>query len=230
MTSATDDVTVVIAVRDGARFLAEALASVVAQTHAPAEIVVVDGRSTDDTVAIARAHSGVRVVAQQGTGIADAYNTGVREARGALVAFLSHDDVWVPEKLAWQTHWLREHPEHLFVTGHARFELAQGHRAPAGFRPELIGAERPAHIMETLLARREAFDVVGKFDERHATAEDVDWFARARDRGVASGTVPRVVVVKRLHDRNATGDAAANSRELLSVLRRSVLRKRESAQ
>lgn len=229
MSAEPELVTVVMAVRDGARFLAEAIASVVAQTHPRTEIVVVDGRSSDATVAIAHGFPGVRVVTQRGTGIADAYNSGVREARGGLVAFLSHDDVWLPDKLARQTEWLREHPDHLFVTGHARFELAPGHRPPPGFRRELIGADRPAHIMETLLARRAAFDVVGSFDVRHATAEDVDWFARARDLGVASGTVPCVVVRKRLHDRNASMDATSNDRELLAALRRSVLRKRRAA-
>jgi glycosyltransferase involved in cell wall biosynthesis len=220
------DVSVVMAVRDGERWLAEALASVAAQTHPVAEVVVVDGGSADRSREIARATRGVRVVPQSGRGIADAYNLGVAETRSPFVAFLSCDDRWTPGKTRAQLDWLRTHPGALFVTGAARFFLEPGHVLPRGFRPELIGAVRPASIMETLLARREAFGVVGPFDVRRPVAEDVDWFARARDLGVASGAVEDVVVEKRIHDRNASTDAARNTRELLDVVRRAAARKR----
>jgi glycosyltransferase involved in cell wall biosynthesis len=189
-------------------------------------VVLVDGGSTDRTLDIARAHGGVRVVGQPGSGIADAYNAGVAASRSPFVAFLSCDDRWAPGKTEAQLAWLRAHPGHLFVTGRARFELEPGHVLPRGFRPDLIGAERPATIMETLLARREAFDLVGPFDARLAVAEDVDWFSRARDLAVPFGQVSEVVVVKRIHDRNASTDASRNTRALLEVVRAAAARKR----
>ena len=85
------NVSVVMAVRDGERHLAEALASIHAQTVAPLEILLVDGGSHDATREIAVAH-GARVIAQRGDTLADAYNTGIEDARGDVVAFLSYDD------------------------------------------------------------------------------------------------------------------------------------------
>ena len=117
-----------------------------------------------------------------------------------------------------QLDWLRAHEGHLCVTGAARFALEPGHALPRGFRPELIGSVRPASIMETLLARREAFAIVGPFDVRHPVAEDVDWFARARDLGVACGQVDDVVVEKthprpqRLDRRRAEHEGVARRR------------------
>ena len=55
-------VSVVMPVKDGERYLAEALESVVAQTYAPHEIVVVDGASTDRSAEIARSYAGVEVI------------------------------------------------------------------------------------------------------------------------------------------------------------------------
>jgi glycosyltransferase involved in cell wall biosynthesis len=188
--------------------------------------VLVDGASTDRTLDIARGTPGLRVVAQAGRGIADAYNVGIAATRSPLVAFLSCDDRWTPEKTRLQVAWLRAHAEHQFVTGAARFVLEPGHALPRGFRAELIGSVRPASIMETLLARRETFARVGPFDVRHPVAEDVDWFARARDLGVPCGQVEDVVVEKRIHDKNASTDAAKNTRELLEVVRRAAARKR----
>ena len=82
------NVSVVMAVRDGERYLAEALASVHAQTVAPLEILLVDGGSTDATREIADG-AGARVIEQRGDTLADAYNTGIEDARGDVVAFLS---------------------------------------------------------------------------------------------------------------------------------------------
>lgn len=219
-------VSVIIAVRNGARFLNEALASVRAQTYPPSEILVIDGHSTDATAAIAQADAQVTYSAQSGRGIADAYNCGIAAARGELIAFLSHDDRWTPDKLAAQVALLAQNPAVQFVTAHVKYFLEPGAAIPAGFRRELLDQEPVAHIMETLLARRAAFERVGLFDPALSTGEDVDWFARAKDWGVASAVVPRVLLHKRVHDENASLTTAENDRNLLLALKRSLERKR----
>jgi glycosyltransferase involved in cell wall biosynthesis len=67
---------------NGERFLGEALASVFLSETRPIEILVIDGGSTDRTAEIARGFPLTRVVAQEGTGIARAYNQGITEANG----------------------------------------------------------------------------------------------------------------------------------------------------
>ncbi len=217
----------IVAVKDGERFLAQALASIAAQDRPAAEVIVVDGGSTDGTEAIARSFPGVRWVPQRGRGIADAYNLGVEEARGDLVAFLSHDDLWTPDKLALQAGRLETAPDLAFVVAHARFFLEPGCAPPPGFRRELLDAERPAWIVETLVARRSLFGRIGGFDPRLAVAEDVDWFARAADAGVPSAILPRVLLRKRVHDRNASlAPTDPGLHDLLEAVRRSIARKR----
>jgi len=220
-------VSVVMAVRNGERFLAAAIDSVRQQTYAPIEILVVDGSSEDRTAAIARSCSGVRCLLQRDRGVANAYNLGIEAASGEFVAFLSHDDLWVPEKLQLQVSHMLEHPHLQYTTSKLRFFLEPGCAIPSGFRPELLQGEHVGHVMETLVARRSAFELVGTFDPTLSTAEDVDWFARARDRAIPTAVIPQVLLHKRVHDANVSLNTAANDRNLLDALRASVHRKRQ---
>jgi glycosyltransferase involved in cell wall biosynthesis len=220
-------VSVVMAVRNGERHVAAAIASVRAQTHAPDEILVVDGGSSDRTAEIARSFAGVRCVAQTDRGVANAYNLGIATTTGDFVAFLSHDDLWTPDKLAVQVAHMERHPELQYTTARVRFFLEPGCAIPSGFRPELLDGDHVGTIMETLVARRSVFGVVGPFDPALATAEDVDWFARARDLGVAAAVVPQVLLRKRVHDTNLSITTTTNDRDILAALQRSIARKRE---
>ena len=98
-------VTVIIIVRNGERFLEQAIQSVLAQTYNPLELIVVDGRSQDRTAQIAQSFAEVRYVQQINKGVSDAYNLGIAEATGELIAFLSHDDLWTSDKLDIPNHY-----------------------------------------------------------------------------------------------------------------------------
>jgi hypothetical protein len=95
------EISVLVPVHNGARFLAEALESARAQTLAPAELIVVDDGSTDGSAEIARA-LGATVIRQANAGTAAAVNTAREQARGELIALLDADDVWPRDKLARQ--------------------------------------------------------------------------------------------------------------------------------
>jgi glycosyltransferase involved in cell wall biosynthesis len=82
--------------------VAEAIESALAQTRPPDEVVVVDDGSTDETPEHVRPYP-VRYVRQENAGEASARNRGIAEARGDFVAFLDHDDLWVPTKLERQS-------------------------------------------------------------------------------------------------------------------------------
>ena len=89
-------VSVVIPCFNQARFLGAAIASALAQTHTPVEVVVVDDGSTDDTAAVTARFPGVRYVRQENAGLSAARNTGLGKSRGAYLAFLDADDVLLP--------------------------------------------------------------------------------------------------------------------------------------
>lgn len=94
---------VVIPCYNGSRYLRDTLSSVVAQTHAPLEIIVVDDGSTDASAAIAESVGPpIRVIRQKNQGESVARNRGIEESLGEWVAFLDADDLWLPEKLARQ--------------------------------------------------------------------------------------------------------------------------------
>ena len=219
-------VSVVMAVRNGERFLRAAIESVLAQQWQPLEIVLVDGHSTDRTAEIAREYSAVRYIAQNDRGVAEAYNVGIAAAEGEFIAFLSHDDLWTPDKLSSQMAYLIDHPEARYVVGQVKFFLEPGYAIPPGFRPQLLEAELVAYIMETLLARRSVFARVGSFDQQLTSGEDVDRFSRAKDQKVVHGIIERVLVHKRVHDANVSLTDSATNQILLKVLRQSIARKR----
>ena len=111
-----DTVSVIIPAYNAARFLADAISSVFAQSHSHIQTVVVDDGSTDDTADVVR-HYAVSYIRQQHSGIAAARNTGVLAARGSLLAFLDADDLWTREKLARQINLLAQRPEVQLVAG-----------------------------------------------------------------------------------------------------------------
>ena len=212
-------VSVVMAVRDGERYLAEALASVAAQTSAPLEVLLVDGRSRDATRAIAERH-GARLLEQDGDTLADAYNTGIRAARGDAVAFLSHDDLWLPRKLELQLAALARADA---CVCHAEFFLDG--EPPPGFRPELLDEPRPVRVMEALTARAELFDEVGPLRPDVSPADDVDWFARAQDLGHAVEVLPQTLLRKRVHTGSTAHTSPSAPSALVRLLHDSVARK-----
>lgn len=95
-------VSVIMPVYNVEAYVAEAIESVLAQTFADFELIIVDDGGTDRSLEICRAYhdSRIRIVSQANRGLAGARNTGILEARGTSIALLDSDDRWLPEKLA----------------------------------------------------------------------------------------------------------------------------------
>src|SRR4028119_2135680 len=89
-------VSVVIPCYNQARFLGEAVGSVLSQTHAEFEVIVVDDGSTDDTAGVASSYAAedarVRLIRQENRGLAGARNRGLAESRGEYGAFVGAAD------------------------------------------------------------------------------------------------------------------------------------------
>lgn len=229
---------VVVAVRNAARTLGHALASICDEIVRLGEIpdtpalvdtapidtvlvdtVVVDGGSTDSTVAVAHSFDGVRVVRQSGIGLAQARNEGVHLVEGDLIAFLDGDDRWLPGSLASRLRALQESPRALAVVGHMATEALPAGEIPARHR-ESLGVPRPGYTPGALVARRTAFDVIGAFDETLTLAADSEWFVRARTHGHEILLIDDVVLRKGVRIDSLSTDVALYRRELLDVSRR----------
>jgi glycosyltransferase involved in cell wall biosynthesis len=187
-----------------------------------------DNESTDETESIVRqfAADGARFIANHPPlNVAGSFNLGIQLARGELLAFNSHDDIWVPHKLRKQAARFAARPELDYCIGLVQPFLDRSITAPpAGFRPELVGANVPGYLPETLVARRRAFERAGNFDPSFAT-EDTEWFARARHLGLEMEMLDEVLVHKRLHGNNTTYNAARAQqwrREILRVAKKTL--------
>src|SRR5262249_12339954 len=105
-------VSVLVPSFNGARYLREALDSILAQTYRSLEVILLDDASTDDTPAIAREYlPRITYVRQPANlGIYDNVNQGIARARGELVATYHADDVYLPDMVASQVAYLEAHP------------------------------------------------------------------------------------------------------------------------
>ena len=223
-------VSVIIPVKNGERFLAAAIQSVLDQDYARVELIVVDGQSDDRTAQIAQSFTQVRYLFQQGDpGVAAARNLGIAAAQGELVAFISHDDLWARNKLSVQVAQMVEQPELQYTITRVKFFLEPGCACPPGFRKELVEGDHVGVMPETLVARKSLFDQIGGFDPEFIIGEDNDWFVRAQDNHVPSAIIPQVLTYKRVHETNISlnpSNVDKFSREMLKIAQRSIDRKR----
>jgi glycosyltransferase involved in cell wall biosynthesis len=226
VTPAPPLVSVIIPLFNGERFLAAALDSVLAQTYRPLEIIVVDDGSSDAGADIARSHAGVHLVAQANAGNGAARNAGIARARGDLVAFLDQDDVWAPEKLDLQVRRMTTDAGLGYTVAHHRFFIEPGCARPSWLRAELLDRIVPGFVPGTLVARAWLFGRVGLFDTRYANGSDTDWFVRCRDSGVPMALLDEVLLFRRIHDTNLSGDARSGMSDLLRTVHAALVRRR----
>ena len=219
-------VSAIVVVRNGERFLAQALDSVLSQTRPADEVLVIDGGSTDATAEIARSFAPVRLLQQPGTGLANARNAGVGAATRELVAFLDHDDLWLPRKLEVQIARLEADPDLDYCHVHVRLFVEPGTPLRPGFTREFLEREHRGRTPGALVARRALFARIGGFDERYAIGADAEWFARAADLKTNGLEIAEPLLAKRIHAANLSADAARNRHELLNVIKRSLERRR----
>jgi glycosyltransferase involved in cell wall biosynthesis len=125
-------ITVVIPAYNEAERIGTAIESVLAQTLAPAEILVVDDGSTDATARVAAAYP-VRVLSKPNGGISSARNAGLRAARGSWIALLDADDRWMPDRLEWLARAAATRPQSAFGFSDHRVLVGSVPNAPSNF-------------------------------------------------------------------------------------------------
>jgi glycosyltransferase involved in cell wall biosynthesis len=227
MMAARAQVSAIVPVFNGERYLEEALRSAVDQSLPPFEVIVVDDGSTDSSVDIAESFGGpVRCIRQANAGVAGARNRGLQAATGEFIAFLDQDDLWPQRKLENQVATLRANPDVGVVSG--RIRVFGG---PIPGRAWTGRGDRASEIADSLnlgcsLIRRSVFDQIGLLREDVGTADDMEWLTRVRDLGVRKLRQDIVTLLYRWHGENTSADIEGPGSDALDALKISIDRRR----
>jgi glycosyltransferase involved in cell wall biosynthesis len=201
-------VSVVIPVRNGEKYLADAIHSVLAserdETQMQIEVIVVDNGSSDGSRSLAESFGPpVRTLVEPRPGAAHARNSGIAFARGEYLAFLDADDLWAPRKLARQLHELETRRDlHMVFTHGENFlspELTEFECSAVVCEP----GERALILPSTMLARRESFLRVGPLPALRE-GEFIAWYGLALSIGLRSDVVREALLRRRVHLTNST--------------------------
>ena len=220
---------VIIPTYNRARFVVQAIDSVLAQSLPAHEVIVVDDGSTDDTSAVLAGYGTcIRRVTQRNQGVAAARNNGACVASGEWLAFLDSDDIWMPCKLERQLERVVAEPSLGLV--HCAYEQVDVAGRPLGQQldglegwvaSELLLFRRPViSALSTVMIPRRVFEDVGRFDpdRRLAPSEDFDLYYRIARR-YKVGFVPEVLVKYRLHGGNAHLNVRRMAQAMLLIYR-----------
>lgn len=221
------EVTAILSVYNGEKYLGEAIESILAQTYGPIETIIVDDGSQDGTAQIAK-RGGVRYVYQENQGQPCALNRGLSMAQGRYISFLDADDLYMPEKIALQVKFLQANPEVDFVFGYAE----QFHS------PELSSEEKkkwacpteitPGYLAAAGLFRKECFERVGSFNEKQRIGVFIEWYMRAVEMGLQHDLITKKVLRRRIHNHNM-GIYAQHSRVEYVRIVKEALKRRQLA-
>ncbi|SFR90833.1 Glycosyltransferase involved in cell wall bisynthesis [Microbacterium sp. cf046] len=224
MTAADPLVSVIVATNRVSRFLPEALESVIHQTYAQLELVIVDDGSPDARAVERAAGSvaGARTIRIAASGVSVARNVGVGMTSGAYLVFLDDDDRWLPDRLAAQVAALEAAQD--AVASYCGMQVidASGRVVVRADQWQVDGPLDIARgqggiLLPNLMIRRSEFLAVGGFHSRMRQAEDLDLTLRLAGRGPFV-FVDRTLTEYRTHEENTT----KRTRELVGSIRRIV--------
>lgn len=221
-------VTVIIPVYNAERFLESALNSVISQTYSSKlQVVVVDDGSTDNSSTIAKNFPGVHYLHQSNKGVSASRNAGLEIVKGDFIAFLDADDIWKPEKIEVQVSFMMENPE-LGISGtYAENFLEPGTDTPKWFKKDTDWMMVKDYIIpSTMMVERSVFNKIGGFDINLRSGEDTDWLWRAKESGIKSDIIEKVLVRRRFHGANLSWKYKGETKKrLLQIARQSIQRK-----
>jgi len=231
-------VSVIMPAYNGEKYIAESIRSVLAQTYLDWEMIVVDDGSIDRTSEIARDFSSqdkrIIYVSQQNGGQGRARNTGIRMARGEVIAFLDQDDLWLKEKLELQLKAMKEaNADVIFSDGFIFQDEDSADESTtcaawfSALRGKVDGASMLGYLLTlnriptlSALVRRERIEGVGLFEEdrRYQNCDDYDlWLKLAESGAIFFGTSEKLVRY-RLHSNQHSRDSSRMNKSEIGVL------------
>lgn len=216
---------VIIPVRNGAKFLAEAIESAAVQLDPADEIIVVWDNSDDDTKSTLMKLKDPRIRAIKGPelGVSGGRNAGLAAASGEFVAFLDHDDLWPADRHARFMRMMVDDPAVDAAFGRMRIRLDPG-ATPWHWVLNLDGRHVPGPNLGTALFRGSILRQVSGFDEDLRFGEDIDYFLRLQEVGMKIALCEVDGLIYRRHATNCTNNQLAVQRSVFDVIKRRMAR------
>jgi glycosyltransferase involved in cell wall biosynthesis len=219
-------VSVIIPVYNAAKYIADTVQSVLAQTYENFEVLIVDDGSTDNSIEICQQLTDprIRIIRQTNRGVSSARNTGIRNAKGDYLAFIDGDDLWLPEKL-------EKHVQHLDTSSNVGVSYCSSafideagtplniYQIPKlkDITPAVIFRRNPIGNGSVPVIRREVFEGIkfkGKlneageysyFDEELHNCEDVEcWLRIALQTDWQTEGIPEALTLYRVNLKGAS--------------------------
>jgi len=233
-----NSVSVIIPVYNGARFIAQTLETILSQTVRPAEVIVINDGSTDNTVEVVEKFGDpVILIPTPNGGACKARNIGAASAKGNWLAFCDGDDLWLPSKLEKQLRLASEVPDiHYVLTDYADItDGAVAARSHLSYTPKNYWAPERHHagyvvrepiigkltifqpsIASTPIVKRDFYRSISGFDEEPLGSADDTCFHFRCLSVVPFGVVPEVLMHYRRHPEALSADT---NKQLHSTVR-----------
>lgn len=221
-------VTVLMAVFNGGRWLAESISSVLKQTFSEYEFIIVDDGSTDNSPEIIRRFQQrdprIIVIQKPNTGLADSLNCGIQKARGAWIARLDADDICDPRRLERQYRYAKSNPNLVFVGAGLRIIDESGNPIKVFSYPLkhdalknnlLLSRKFPPH--SSAFYRTATVRSLGGYRTRLKRAQDWDLWLRLSEAG-RLGAIAEPLVKVRKHPNQISHDEAGRRQKIDSRL------------
>lgn len=224
------DISCVIPVFNGERFIAEAIASVRRQTVPISEVIVVDDGSTDRTADVVAGLGDIRYLGQANSGAPSARNRGMAAATGEFVAFLDADDIWEESKTALQLERFDADPRIGACTTYMQnFWMEEVENELEGSEVNRLTEAQPG-VASSVMLRAGACREVGPLDTSLRHRDIQDWLIRMRGFGWRLETRNEVLVRRRVHSSNISRQRTdAGEQELLRLATAALLRRRAAS-
>ncbi len=218
-------ISVVLPVYNGQKYLAEAIDSILAQTFANFELIMIDDGSTDGSLQIMRNYeqndARVRVVARENRGLATTLNDSIDIARGEWLARMDQDDIALPYRFERQLAWLKETGADISGSWVQRFgssdkRVVRLRESNEAIRMEMLFCSPFAHptvMMRAALAKRL------RYDSAWEKAEDYDLWERAAEDGWKMTNQPEVLLLYRVHESQISSTTSVRQQQLGQKIR-----------
>jgi glycosyltransferase involved in cell wall biosynthesis len=213
----SEKVAIVMPVHNGQSFLAEAIESILAQTHENFLLIAIDDGSTDKSSEILAQYAAndtrIEIITQENQGIGATKNRGLCHAKTEWVFFIDQDDIMFPNRIERQLEFIRRHPEirvcsclATYIDEKGRMFGTTSNSVPTPDdgeahirRGEPIGILQPGAVLH-----RETITSIGGYRNQFSPADDIDLWTRVAEQGHLIMSQNEVLMKYRIHDKSIT--------------------------